>query len=137
MDGELKRRDDTRQVAHDQASEQDEARPKQARGRFQQGVSGNPSGRRRGAASKQTIAALVRQYGSPLEFLLSLVSDPAARMVDRIDAAKAALGYVHRRLPEYDVAYCPPLEEPTKAELEQQRKAQAEWAEMWSALSRS
>jgi hypothetical protein len=75
---------------------------------------------------------LVRQYGSPLEFLLRLMGDKTAKMVDRIDAAKAALGYVHRRLPEYDADKCPPLEE-----LEQQRKAQAEWAEMWSGLSRS
>ena len=65
------------------------------------------------------------------------MGDKTAKMVDRIDAAKAALGYVHRRLPEYDADKCPPLEEPTKAELEQQRKAQAEWAEMWSGLSRS
>jgi hypothetical protein len=109
--------------------------PKQrTRGRFRKGQSGNPSGRRRGRVSKQTIAILVKTYGSPLEFLLQTMSDPKAKMADRLDAAKAAIGFVHRRLPEYSNDYCPPLEEPpppSKAELanrEAFNKQQAELA---------
>jgi hypothetical protein len=126
MDGELKWRDDMQQVARDQASEQDEARPKQARGRFQKGVSGNPSGRRRGAASKQTIAALTGLYGSPLEFLLRLMSDENAKMSDRVDAARAALPYTNRRLPEFAPDKVPPL---TEAEDAAQREREREYAQ--------
>jgi hypothetical protein len=117
--------------------------PKQrSRGKFRPGQSGNPSGRRRGRVSKQTIAALVRTYGSPLEFLLQTMSDPKTKMADRLRAADAAIGYVHRRLPEYSDADCPPLEEapPSKAELQYREafnKQQAELAKQnggWPAL---
>jgi hypothetical protein len=105
------------QVGGDQAPEQAEAKPKQ-RGRFQPGTSGNPSGRRRGAASRRTIAAMVAAHGSPLEFLLRVMSDEKAKMSDRLDAAKAALGFVHRRLPEHTEASCPQLvDEPSPKEV--------------------
>jgi hypothetical protein len=106
--------------------------PKQRmRGRFRKGQSGNPSGRRRGRLNRQTIAALVREYGSPLEFLLRMMSDDKAKMADRLDAAKAAIGFVHRRLPEYADDACPPIEEPSKAEIahiEAWQKKQADLA---------
>jgi hypothetical protein len=109
-----------------------EQAPKQrTRGRFRKGQSGNPSGRRRGRLNKQTIAALVKAYGSPLEFLLQTMSDPKAKMADRLRAAESAIGFVHRRLPEYADDACPPLEEPSKAEIariEAWRKQQAELA---------
>jgi len=88
-------------------------RPTQrSRGKFPPGVSGNPSGRRRGAVSRQTIAALVKEHGSPLEFLLKTMNDNTAKMADRLRAAEVAIGFVHRRLPEHTVDSCPPIEEP-------------------------
>ena len=100
-----------------QGEPEQEQAPQQAskqrtRGRFRKGQSGNPSGRRRGKVTRQTIAALVREYGSPLEFLLRTMSDDKAKMADRIEAAKAAIGYCHRKLPEHANYDCPPLEEP-------------------------
>lgn len=98
--------DAARQAGAGQAKEQAQPTAKQAprsqnKGRFRLGQSGNPSGRRRGAVSKQTIAVLVREHGSPLEFLLKLMSDDKAKLADRVDAAKAALPYTNRRLPEF------------------------------------
>jgi hypothetical protein len=97
--------------------EQEQAPEQRTRGKFRPGQSGNPSGRRRGKVTRQTIAALVREYGSPLEFLLKTMADTDAKMADRLRAAESAIGYVHRRLPEYADAACPPIEEPSKAEI--------------------
>lgn len=104
-----------------------------SRGRFQPGQSGNPGGRRRGAVNKQTIAALVKQYGSPLEFLLSTMADPNAKMSDRLDAARISVGYCHRRMPEYDPVYAPELEEPPPLTPAQRREAKRN-AAAWPLL---
>jgi Family of unknown function (DUF5681) len=82
---------------------------KQARGRFQPGQSGNPKGRRRGAANKETIASLIRQYGSPIGFLLATMADTTQKLDVRIDCAKAVLPFTNRRLPEFAADKVPPI----------------------------
>jgi Family of unknown function (DUF5681) len=117
------------QVADDQAKSRAEAKPKQARGRFKKGVSGNPSGRRRGAVSKLTLAALVKAYGSPLEFLLCLMSNEKARMSDRLDAARVALPFVHRRLPEHGLDV-PPLQERKLSPADRAELEKTDWPQL-------
>jgi hypothetical protein len=70
------------------------------------GESGNPNGRPPTWASRvsRLTAAerleLARKYGvTPLEFLLSVMSDETEPMTERIDAAKAAAPYMHRKMP--------------------------------------
>jgi hypothetical protein len=78
------------------------------RGRpFTPGVSGNSAGRPRGAVNKQTLAAMLARAGGmgPLEYLLKVVNDEKAPKAERIEAAKAALPYCHRRLPEAHPIY--------------------------------
>lgn len=77
--------------------------------RFQPGVSGNPSGRPKNGNSPkpskrrslfEARRQIIAQSGlTPLEFLLSVVRDPECHMDYRIDAAKAASPYVHRKMP--------------------------------------
>lgn len=70
------------------------------------GQSGNPAGRPTGLASRisRLTAAerlqLARDYGvTPLEFLLSVMADGEGGLDERIDAAKAAAPYMHRKMP--------------------------------------
>lgn len=61
-------------------------------------------GRKKGTPNKRTAALAARaeaaaQDGiSPLEYLLSVMRDPAAEEKDRLEAAKAAAPYVHPKL---------------------------------------
>lgn len=75
---------------------------KQCRGRpFRPGQSGNPRGRPIGARNRRSVDAirLAEAEGStPLEFLLGLMRDAQIDLPTRIDAARAALPYVHARL---------------------------------------
>ena len=70
------------------------------------GQSGNPAGPRPGIVSRvsrltgEERLALARKYNvTPLEFLLSVMADHDEPMDARIDAAKAAAPYMHRKMP--------------------------------------
>jgi hypothetical protein len=70
------------------------------------GQSGNPNGRPAGIVSRvsrltgEERLALARKYNvTPLEFLLSVMADHDEPMDARIDAAKAAAPYMHRKMP--------------------------------------
>lgn len=73
---------------------------------FSPGQSGNPRGKKAGTKCKRTIArdaALAKAIAagqSPLEFLLSVMRDPRADLDMRIDAAKGAAPYVHKKQPQ-------------------------------------
>lgn len=81
---------------------------------FRKGQSGNPRGRPRGSRNRYALDEMMRrelaQTGmTPLEFLLSVMYDPNAKLELRLDAAKAAAPFMHRKMP---VA----VEEPTSVE---------------------
>lgn len=76
---------------------------------FPKGNKANPYGRRgkSGQGGISRIQSLIESRRkwlaanglTPLEFLLSVVHDPTAHMDYRIDAAKGAMPYVHRKMP--------------------------------------
>jgi hypothetical protein len=70
------------------------------------GVSGNPKGcpkgipRKKPASKRELRRQAIAASGlTPLEFLLSVVRDAEVHMDYRINAAKAAAPYVHRKMP--------------------------------------
>lgn len=73
---------------------------------FKPGQSGNPKGRPKGARGKVTMLtekqrqALAERAGiTPLEFLISVMRDPKASMDYKVEAAKIAAPYMHRKMP--------------------------------------
>lgn len=71
---------------------------------FQQGSSGNPAGRPKGSKNQhvldEKIRAKLAQTGeSPLEVMLGVMRDPSEKIELRLDAAKAAAPYLHRKMP--------------------------------------
>lgn len=68
---------------------------------FQKGQSGNPAGKPKGANSKVTRKKEVEIAASgltPLEFMLTMLRDPAAAHEDRKWAAQNAAPYSHAKL---------------------------------------
>ena len=62
----------------------------------------NRSGRKTGTRNKLTVEQLeaVKSSGiTPLEFLLSVMRDENESLTTRIDVAKAAAPYIHRKMP--------------------------------------
>lgn len=73
---------------------------------FKPGKSGNPNGRPKGARSKITMLTekqrieLAQRTGiTPLEFLMSVLRDPAAPFDYKVECAKIASPYLHRKMP--------------------------------------
>jgi hypothetical protein len=83
---------------------------------FKPGISGNPAGRKKGTVTKATMlerqAAEVARSGiTPLQFMLTVmrgesgklkewgVTGPTLGIKTRMDAAKSAAPYVHRKMP--------------------------------------
>lgn len=69
------------------------------------GRSGNPAGRPKGSRNKKSIltelvlSRLIREKTTPLDFLLEIQGSNKIPLPFRIDAAKAAAPYVHRKMP--------------------------------------
>ena len=74
---------------------------------FKKGQSGNPKGRPKGALGKvaqmtnQERLKLLVEHGdvTPLKFLMSVMVDENERKDMRVDAAKHAAPYFHRKMP--------------------------------------
>jgi hypothetical protein len=72
---------------------------------FKKGQVANPKGRPRGAKNKRTVATevltrlAVKGKKTPLEFMLALVANEKADLFLRMEAAKAALPYCHKKMP--------------------------------------
>jgi hypothetical protein len=70
------------------------------------GVSGNPKGRTPGTKNRKTLiseavlARILKDKTTPLDFLLTTMSSAKVPFALRIDAAKAAAPYVHKRMPQ-------------------------------------
>lgn len=68
-------------------------------------ASPNPKGRPKGTKNKVTqlkekaLVRILSGHRTPLDFLLKLMESDDAPLAARIDAAKAAAPYVHRRMP--------------------------------------
>ena len=74
-----------------------------ADGRAKNGGKRENAGRKPGALTryKKEVAEKVADEGiTPLEFLVSVVRDKKAKKRDRVDAAKAAAPYCHKRMPQ-------------------------------------
>jgi hypothetical protein len=71
------------------------------RGWFQKGHGRPGPGRPKGSRSRMTMAqreACAKTGVTPLEFLLSIMRDPAQPLTDRITAAHHCLPYLHAKL---------------------------------------
>lgn len=73
---------------------------------FKKGQSGNPRGRPPGMlaqanqyTARERVELVERTGMSPLQFLLSVMIDPDEAKATRVEAAKAAAPYVHRKMP--------------------------------------
>lgn len=70
------------------------------------GVSGNPAGRTPGSKNRRTqmalaeVEALIKKQDTPLAFLLEVQNTPRIPLAYRLDAAKAAAPYIHKRMPQ-------------------------------------
>ena len=81
---------------------------------FKKGQVTNPKGRPKGAKNKSTLvrdeaekrvakALASGKQLTPLEFLLKCINNPALSLSARVQAATAALPYVHSRKPQEEV----------------------------------
>lgn len=74
-------------------------------GSFPKGKSGNPNGRAKGSKNRVTrlkekvLNDILSQYKTPLEFLLGSMCSEHVPFASRLDCAKAAAPYVHKRMP--------------------------------------
>lgn len=70
------------------------------------GRSGNPKGRTPGTKNRKTLlselalARIIKDKKTPLDFLLATMESTQVPFPFRIDAAKAAAPYVHKRMPQ-------------------------------------
>lgn len=70
---------------------------------FVKGKSGNPAGRPKGAncKRKELLAARKAAGGKlPLDYLLDVMRDETLELSERLEAAKAAAPYLHRKMPQ-------------------------------------
>ena len=71
------------------------------------GRSGNPAGRTPGTKNRKTLVSelalgkIIKDKKTPLEFLLATMVSSRVPFPFRIDAAKAAAPYVHKRMPQH------------------------------------
>lgn len=69
------------------------------------GRTGNPNGRKAGSKNRKTmisdaiLAELIKHRKTPLEFLLTVMTNSRVALGYRLDAAKAAAPYVHKKMP--------------------------------------
>ena len=87
-------------------------------------------GRLKGTKNKVTAerqAAVEASGLTPLEFMLSVMRDPANETAVRLDAAKAAAGYVHPRL----TAVSPPQEDAVSFVINAEPISRDEWLERY------
>lgn len=72
---------------------------------FKKGQVANPAGRPKGARNKETVmletaAAMAKRFKiTPLEYMLMVINNEKASMTLRLDAAKAAAPYMHKKMP--------------------------------------
>src|SRR6266496_5882082 len=76
------------------------------KGGFKKGQRANPRGRPKGArgklyelTEKQRTEMAERHGITPLDFLMSIMRDESARIGERLEAAKLAAPYLHRKMP--------------------------------------
>lgn len=84
------------------------ARRRPTAGSFKPGQSGNPKGKPKGAVGKHTKMTLEErkalldecEWLTPLRFLMSVMCFDENPLDVRMEAAKAALPYIHRKMPQ-------------------------------------